>query len=319
MALSLITAPASEPLTVAELRRQVQLNATAGEPAPTAPTVALASPAAPGNVDDGAHRVGITFVTADGETELGPLSGVVTVADKTINGQLAVTNIAIGGSAVTARRVYLVPVAGGGAKLAATLANNTATSTTLNVADSGLGVDAPTVNTTVDPELLRKIAASRHRGELATQRAFITQTWDLLLDAPPNAPWIEIPKAPLQGITHLKYRDSAGVLQTWDASNYVVEAPAGPRARRGRLGLAFGATWPITLGQIGDIQIRFVAGYGAAADVPALLREAMLLDAAMLYAQRETVITGTIVAELPGGSHDIYWSFKSHATQRRAA
>src|SRR4051812_25399595 len=131
MPLSLITAPTSEPVTVAEAKRQLLLGTTAGEPAPTAPIVALLTPAAAGLCDNGAHRVGFTFVTADGETELGPLSDVVTIVDKTINGKIAVSNIALGGSAVTARRAYLVPVAGGSAKLAATISDNTTTTLTL--------------------------------------------------------------------------------------------------------------------------------------------------------------------------------------------
>ena len=106
MALTLITAPTVEPVTVAEARRQCLLGSTAGEPAPTAPTVALASPAIAGNIDNGAHRYGVTFVTADGETELGVISSAVTVADKTVNGKVELTAIPLGGSAVTSRKLY---------------------------------------------------------------------------------------------------------------------------------------------------------------------------------------------------------------------
>lgn len=319
MPLSLVTAPAAEPLTIAEIKQQLELGTTAGEPAPTAPTVALLSPAAPGNCDNGAHRLGFTFVTLAGESEIGPLSDVVTIIDKTVNGKIAASNIAIGGSAVTARKAYLVPVAGGAAKYAATLSNNTDSTMTINIADAALGVDAPTVNTTADPILLQKLTAVRERGELATLRAFMPQTWDLLLDGPPACGYIEVPKPPLQTVSYIHYLDAAGVSQTWAASNYVVQAPAGPRARRGRIALSPTGSWPTTNGQMGAITVRFVCGYASAAAVPALLKSAMLLDLATLYAQRENVITGTIVAELPGGVHDMYWSYRSHPTQRVAA
>lgn len=319
MALTLITAPTLEPITVAEARRQLQLNSSSGEPAPTAPTVALASPAVAGNCDNGDHRVGVTFVTADGETEIGPLSAVVTVADKTVNGKLAVSAIAIGGSAVTSRKLYLVPVAGGSAKLAATVSNNTATTATLSVADASLGVEAPTTNTTADPELTALITTVRERAELATGRALITQTWDLLLDAFPSEGWIEIPKPPLQSVTHLKYTDTNGDVQTWAASNYLVQAPSGPRARSGRLALAFAETWPIIQSEMGAGQIRFVCGYGAAASsVPAFLKSAMLIDLATVYTNRG-LGSATLSDREVRILQSMYWSYRVHPTQRVAA
>ena len=321
MALQLITAPALEPLTIAELKKQLQRGTSSGEPAPTVPTVALASPAAAGDCDDGAHRVGMTFVTADGETEIGPLSATVTIADKAVNGKIDVSAITIGGAAVTSRKVYLIPVAGGAAKLATTISNNTATTVTLSVADSALGAEAPTTNTTEDPELTLIITAIRERGELATGRAFIEQTWDYVLDGFPAAPYIEIPKAPLSSITSLKYNDTAGTEQTWAASNYVVQAPTGPRARRGRLALAFATSWPSTRGEIGDVTIRLVCGYGtAASDVPAMLRKAMLMDAGSFDQNRAgEILTSWQTVRMTLGPKSIYWSYRSHATQRLAA
>jgi hypothetical protein len=57
--LTTVTAPTLEPVTVEEAKRQLQMGATTGEPAPTALTAALASPAAAGNVDNGAHRYAV--------------------------------------------------------------------------------------------------------------------------------------------------------------------------------------------------------------------------------------------------------------------
>jgi uncharacterized phiE125 gp8 family phage protein len=316
--LALVTGPTVEPVTVAEARAHLKLDSTAGEPAPTVPTVGLVVPAAPGNCDNGAWRVAFTFVTADGETELGPLSAVVTVVDKAVNGQIAVSNIAVGGSAVTARRAYAIPPGGASALFAGTIANNTATTWTLNVTAASLGAGAPTTNTTADPEVTRLIQAVRDRAELATGRALQPQTWDQVGDAFPYERWFELPKPPLVSVTHIQYRDTSGTLQTWPASNYIVEAPSGPRCRRGRVSLAYGVSWPSTYAQDGAVTIRFVCGYSTPAAVPALLKTAMLLDMGMLYEQRNQVITGTTLAELPGGVRDIYRSCKSHGTQRAA-
>jgi uncharacterized phiE125 gp8 family phage protein len=321
MSLSLVIPPAIEPITVAEARRQILLNASAGEPAPTAPTVSLASPPAAGLCEAGAWRVGFTFVTADGETELGPLSGPVTVIDPSVNGQVLVTAIALGGSAVIARRGYAVPPAGGAPRFFAELSNNVDTSVVMNLAAASLGVDAPVVNTTEDPELVGLITAVRERGEAATQRAFVTQTWDYVLDTFPEDGFIEMPKSPLQAIVSIEYLDMAGVLQTWDPSRYVVEAPAGPRAKRGRVALPFAGVWPITLPQMGAIRIRFRCGYGTPAEVPALLKQAMKLDLGTLSLNREGVVLDRTASpeELPAGVRAMYWMYRSHSTQRVAA
>src|SRR5574340_1131128 len=101
-----VTPPATEPVTVAEVLSHCRIDASNQEPPPSAVTVALASPAVAGNVDNGAHRYLATFVTADGETQAGEVSSVVTVADKTVNGKVTVSGIPVGGNAVTARKLY---------------------------------------------------------------------------------------------------------------------------------------------------------------------------------------------------------------------
>lgn len=315
------------------VKTQLRLGSTSGEPEPTAPTLALANPAAPGNCDNGSWRIGFTFVTADGETDLGPLSAAVTVSDKTVNGQIAVTNIAIGGSAVTARKAYAVAPSGTLALLAATLANNTATSMTINVAASALGVQAPLTNTTADPELLRLIKVVRQRGQRATRRAFITQVWDNFLDQwpcwngyhggrtyepvntlLPAGGYVMLPKPPLQSVTYVKYVDLAGVTQTWDPTNYLIDAPSGDGAARGRLSLGWVKIWPIVRPTANCIQIRQVCGYGdTPSTIPEILLQAMLLDLVTLYDIRGAVLAGSRAAaiEIPTTTRDIYLSFRS--------
>ena len=172
-----------------------------------------------------------------------------------------------------------------------------------------------------DDALIRQftIPAARDRGELATRRAWLTQTWDWFLSAFPDAgSGFEIPKPPLQTILFVKYTDVSGTVHTLtEGTDYVVSAPAGPRCRRGRVALPYGAIWPFARPQVGSVQIRFRCGYGdKGEDVPPLLRQASLMDIGTLYAQREQVITGTIVNELPGGVPEIYRSFRSMPTRR---
>lgn len=314
MSLTLITAPTGYVLTISEARRQLLQNSSVGEPAPAAPTVALASPAIAGSVTAGAHRYRATFVTADGQTDGGDISAIVTVADAAVNGKVELTGIALGGTNVTSRKLYRTAAGGATYLLLATISDNTTTVYTDNIADGSLGAEAPSTNTTEDPEILRWIDSAESRGQRVSRRAFRTQTWDLVLDEFPSCGCIEIPKPPLQSITHLKYLDTSGTLQTWAATNYVVEAPAGDFCQHGRLSLAYGISWPSLYGQAGDVQVRFIAGYGAASAVPLLIKQALLLDVAHFSAQRENVVTGPIVASVPGTANDIYRAFRAYSS-----
>lgn len=161
------------------------------------------------------------------------------------------------------------------------------------------------------------IPAVRDRGEQKTRRAFLTQTWQLVLDGFPPEDYIELPRPPLLAVDFVKYRDTAGVLQTWSSALYLTEMPAGPRCARGRIALPFAGIWPITLQQRGAVTIQFQCGYAAAA-MPPLLIVAMLTDAASIYEHREAVVVDTRAAsiEVPGLARDIYKSFRSVATQR---
>lgn len=294
--LSLYTAPTSEPLTIAEVKRHLRIDEAYGEQAPVAPTAALAGAGA-GNVDNGAHRYLITFVTADGETEAGEASSAVTIADKTVNGRVNLTSIPLGGSAVTARKIYRTTAGGSTYLLLATISDNTTTVYTDNIADSSLGAAAPGTNTTVDPYLLALISAARRYAEISTKRAMVTQTWDMTIDSFPqsSAQFIEIPMPPLQSVTSISYVDSNGATQVWDSNLYTVDT----KREAGRVMPEYSQVWPTTRGHINDVTIRFVAGYGNANDVPATIKHAMLLMIGHWYEHREEVSAGVTMDKLP--------------------
>lgn len=288
MSLTLVTPPALEPVTVAEVRRQLRLESTAGEPAPTAPTVALV--AAAGNITAGVHRWLWVARTADGSTEAGAVSAPLTTILAT-HGKATVTK-PLGGSAVTFMDLYRTAAGGSTYLFVAATANDGVTYTD-NVADASLGAQAPTVNTTIDPELAAMTTAARVLAEDYTGRAFLTQTWDLVADdfaAIVRDGVITLPMPPLLSVTSVSYLDASGVLQTWAASQYTVEAPTGPTAPAGRIVPVSGVTWPTTYDQAKAVTVRFVCGYGAtAASVPAPLRYGVLFAVGDLYAVRANV------------------------------
>ncbi len=157
------------------------------------------------------------------------------------------------------------------------------------------------------------------RAELSTRRALLTQTWDWILDGFPEDGYLEIPKPPLVSVSFVHYVDPAGVTQTLTVTtDYLVQAPVGPRCKRGRIALPFSGVWPVTLEQMGAVTIRFVAGYGASAAIPPLLVMGMLMDAATLFENRESVLTGARqqAIQMPSSSQDIYRTYRSVPTQR---
>ena len=267
-----MTAPATEPVTVAELKTHLRLDSSDGEPPPTLITAALAAVPIAGNLENGTHRYLATFVTADGETDAGLATAVVTVTDKTVNGKIELTAIPIGGPAVTARKIYRQFNSAGTFKLQSTIANNTATTATDNVANASLGADAPSTNTTADSQLTAWNISAREYGETFTHRGFITQTWDDKRAGFPCDGVIWLPKAPLISVTSVTYLDTAGISQTWSNTLYTVDAPSGPKARMGCLVPNYGEVFPSTREIVNAVTIRFVAGYGAAAAVPSLIK-----------------------------------------------
>lgn len=172
------------------------------------------------------------------------------------------------------------------------------------------------------------ISAARIHAENVCRRVFVTQKWDLFLDAFPfytyygvipgyvpvdqlPAAWmtmrnyavrfrgskIDIPFPRLQSVDVVKYIDANGVMQTMDPSAYVVDAISEP----GVLTPAAGTYWPDTLNTTNAVQISFTAGYGGAIDVPAGIKSWILLRVGALYENREevSVATRVTVQELP--------------------
>ncbi len=149
---------------------------------------------------------------------------------------------------------------------------------------------------TMDDQLISTlISAARGYCENETNRAFVNTTFDLKMDGFWDCE-IRLPRAPASSVTSVTYLDTDGVSQTWSASEYSVDINAEP----GRITRAYGFSWPSTRCIENAVTVRYVAGYGAAASsVPEDIKAAMKLIIGHLYANRESVVVGTITAVLP--------------------
>ena len=107
---------------------------------PTPPTVTLDPQS--GNLN-GLYEYVVTFVTVDGETLPSEESSSAIPALQRID----LSNIPIGGVAVTGRRIYRQKDGAGDFRLVTTIANNTVTVYEDNVLEASLGATAPSVDT----------------------------------------------------------------------------------------------------------------------------------------------------------------------------
>ena len=123
-------------------------------------------------------------------------------------------------------------------------------------------------------------------------RCLVTQDWKREFDC-----WavFELPLEPVQSITSITYFDSAGVVQTVDASVYELQV----RATRSVVGCRANQSWPRADFAKGPVTVVWRAGYGGRIDVPYAIKQAMLLLIGHWYEHREAAIVGTIAAELP--------------------
>lgn len=157
-------------------------------------------------------------------------------------------------------------------------------------------------------------AARKYAEDALTSSAFITQTWQLTMDAWPGGSTIYLPRAPLQSVTSVKYYDEDDNGSTFASSNYYVDTASKP----GRLVLKSDASWPTTeLREANGVLITFVAGYGdAAAAVPGPIKAGIRLLFGDLYENRENsfVAQGVTLTELPFGVRMLFQNYdmKSH-------
>lgn len=162
-------------------------------------------------------------------------------------------------------------------------------------------------------EIFRKAATDV--AEQFTGRAFVAQTWDMLLDAFPTTGPIRVPKPPLLELVGVFYNDGSGTEQTVDAADYIVgQANDGAFAA---VSLAYGAAWPTAQSVADAVRVRFRAGYvngdsPPLDDVPFAIKAAILMTIGTLYAHRETIVIGQSVAQLPWAAEQLLLPYRVH-------
>ncbi|MEO0618817.1 MAG: head-tail connector protein [Pseudomonadota bacterium] len=141
------------------------------------------------------------------------------------------------------------------------------------------------------------IQAARMHLERLLGRALISQTWVEIRDCWPvhRAP-VLLARAPAQDIVDIRIVDRDGVAESLNEDDYFLDAVSAPP----RLSRLATGDWPRPGRSINGIEIEFVAGFGDTPDdVPAPLRQALLLLVCAWYETRQPVDFNSAVSALP--------------------
>lgn len=164
-----------------------------------------------------------------------------------------------------------------------------------------------------DTLIAELVKASQNVIETYINRAITTQTLSLFLDRLPfyndvklqegvftapdleyNSNYIVLPKPPVASVTHVKYYANDDTASTFSATNYYVDTIS----EQARVVLKKGVSWP-TVAETRNAnayEIKYIAGYGGASDVPEPITQAIKLLTTHLYENREAVTSLSVNA-----------------------
>lgn len=144
-----------------------------------------------------------------------------------------------------------------------------------------------------DTLITQLIVTCRQMAERYMRRSLITQSWRLAFNGALLSE-TRLAYGPLQSITQVEIFDSAGNASVLSASLYELDA-----------------TKELLLTNVyagGDkVEIEYVAGYGAAADVPAPIRHGIMMHIAAFYDRRD------MQGDVPEAALSLYRSYKEMA------
>ena len=150
------------------------------------------------------------------------------------------------------------------------------------------------------------ITIARQIVEGQTWRPLISQSWALQFDKSELNLFISnINKAPIISIDTVSYYDTDNVLQTLSPTLYETDIYGNPARFRLK-------SIPTVYDRMGALIVNFVCGYTNAAAVPQAIKQAMLLIIGHLYENRQDVVTGTQVNEMPLASRYLLEPYRNN-------
>ena len=152
------------------------------------------------------------------------------------------------------------------------------------------------------------IVTSRLHVEAALGLALITQSWSYFVDAWPKGTELRLPLRPVQAIAAVQLYGPDESVTPVPPEIYLVDGHSVPP----RLVRQGAKVWPKPVRSANGIEVAFVAGYGdTAADVPAPIRQAVLLLVAHWYENREPVEIGSATVAIPHGISELLQPYRA--------
>lgn len=138
------------------------------------------------------------------------------------------------------------------------------------------------------------ILTSRLHIEAALGLALVQQSWRLILDGWPRGGVVRVPLSPLTSVAEVRVKNADGLFEVVPSADYVVVVAGRPQR------LLAKSIWPTPGVAAAGVEIDFTAGYGSAAeDVPAPIRQALLLLMAHWYEHRDPIEIGAPQTSVP--------------------
>lgn len=151
------------------------------------------------------------------------------------------------------------------------------------------------------------IASARLHVEGITGRAMVDQTWRVLCDDWPIDAQISLPVAPFSSLVGVTAYDANGDGTAINLAQFQSETST----QSARLILPKAVTDSPALRDVNGIEIDYVSGYGAAADVPVDLKRACLALIGHWFEHRDAVFVAGSGAIIPAGFDALLTNYKS--------
>ena len=149
------------------------------------------------------------------------------------------------------------------------------------------------------------ILTSRLHIEAALGLALTSQDFTLVLDRWPKSGVVEFPLRPVSAISAVRVLGSDGTPELLGPETYFLDAAGVPPKL-----VSAGVPWPLPGRAAGGIEIDLTAGYGTTpADVPAPIRQAILLLVAHWYEHRDPIEIGQPATAVPAAVSDLLQSY----------
>ncbi|MBJ3774822.1 head-tail connector protein [Acuticoccus mangrovi] len=139
------------------------------------------------------------------------------------------------------------------------------------------------------------ITAARMEVENRTGRALVTQGWRIVRDGVPRGGVIRLAPAPIQSVDAVTVYAQDGTPTVVSSDDYEVDSASAP----GRLKFAAGRFWGARA--MNGIEVDVTVGYGDPEDVPAPLKQAVLLLIAYWFEEREAARVGAVTEPVTSG------------------